>query len=190
MLVRKVVSIICGASLTLALLTCPKSSSAANPPPLFRAGAAKIDITPPANALNAGDSIRDHLYVRAVVVSNGMSCAVLISADQGGIATETSEDAVRRASKGTRALRRTPTGSRQVVLDSPGASPRAVCVHHIRGVLTPRILCLKARAAREAIFVPSFGGKARCQLEGGKVCGPRFSSARPGATYCYQNACC
>jgi len=65
----------------------------------LRAGAAKVDITPPESALAPGDSIRDHLYVRAIVISNGASCAVLVGLDQSNAEQEVVDDASQRASK-------------------------------------------------------------------------------------------
>ena len=50
----------------------------------LRAGAAKVDITPARSQLALPtDSIRDPLFVRAIVVDNGQSCAVLVSVDGG-----------------------------------------------------------------------------------------------------------
>jgi len=40
------------------------------------AGAAKVDITPKEGELAVStDTIRDHLFVRAIVVDNGVTCA-------------------------------------------------------------------------------------------------------------------
>lgn len=45
-------------------------------------GAAKVDITPPADALPTGyKAIHDPVYVRAIVLDNQQSKAVLLSAD-------------------------------------------------------------------------------------------------------------
>ena len=50
----------------------------------LRAGAAKVDITPRQDQLAiATDSIRDHLYVRAIVVDDGRNCAALVNIDGG-----------------------------------------------------------------------------------------------------------
>jgi Neutral/alkaline non-lysosomal ceramidase, N-terminal len=70
-------------------------------PDNLRAGAAKVDITPPVSALLHGDTIRDPLYVRAIVISNGASCAVLIGVEQGNFETPISDDATQRASRST-----------------------------------------------------------------------------------------
>jgi len=74
------------------------ASAQPNPGDLF-AGAAKVDITPAENTLHPTDSIRDHLFARAIVVKNGTSCAVLVGLDQGGARTNMVEDVASRASK-------------------------------------------------------------------------------------------
>jgi hypothetical protein len=57
---------------------------AQSPAGRLRAGAAKVDITPRADQLVvATDSIRDHLYVRAIVVDDGRNCAALVNIDGG-----------------------------------------------------------------------------------------------------------
>jgi hypothetical protein len=64
------------------------------------AGAARIDITPPQSALSPGDSIRDHLYVRAIVIKNKSGdCGVLVGLDQGGTRNDMIADALPRAAK-------------------------------------------------------------------------------------------
>jgi len=50
--------------------------------PLFKAGAAKIDITP-TQLPKSLEGILDHIYVRAIVVDNGTTSAALVSADTG-----------------------------------------------------------------------------------------------------------
>jgi hypothetical protein len=67
----------------------------------LRAGAAKVDITPPASALQHGDIIRDPLYVRAIVISNGTTCAALVGVEQGNFETPIFDDAAQRASRST-----------------------------------------------------------------------------------------
>src|SRR5215472_508708 len=63
----------------------PFGARAADSGPL-RAGAAKVDITPDANAIpKPFISILDHLYARAIFLDNGHSRAVLIGIDIGGI---------------------------------------------------------------------------------------------------------
>lgn len=66
----------------------------------LRAGAAKEDITPPeSKLLHPGDSIRDHLFARAIVVRSGNSCGVLVGLDQGGARNDMVQDALARASQ-------------------------------------------------------------------------------------------
>lgn len=48
----------------------------------FRVGAAKIDITPAPLPKNS-EGILDHIYARAIVIDNGVTSAVLFSADTG-----------------------------------------------------------------------------------------------------------
>jgi hypothetical protein len=48
----------------------------------LRARAAKVDITPKESELAVStDSIRDHLFARAIVVDDGSTCAVLVGLD-------------------------------------------------------------------------------------------------------------
>jgi len=66
--------------------------------PRLRAGAAKVDITPhPSQLTISTDSIRDHLYVRAIVVDDGATCAALVSVD-GGARNSVVEAAISRSS--------------------------------------------------------------------------------------------
>ena len=53
----------------------------------LRVGAARVDITPPADPANppSGKYAHEKLYVRAIVLDNGSSRAALIGADQGGL---------------------------------------------------------------------------------------------------------
>jgi hypothetical protein len=68
----------------------------------LRAGAPKVDITPQKSELAVStDSIRDHLFVRAVVVDDGRTCAVLAGLDLGGASNQIVDDATARASKST-----------------------------------------------------------------------------------------
>jgi len=63
----------------------------------LRAGAARVDITPPVNPEYppSGKYAHEHLYIRAIVLDNGATRAALIGADQGGL----SEDVWAAASK-------------------------------------------------------------------------------------------
>jgi neutral ceramidase len=69
----------------------------------LRAGAAKVDITPKESDLQiATDSIRDHLFVRAIVVDNGTTCAALVGMDMGGTSNDVMADALPRAVAATK----------------------------------------------------------------------------------------
>ncbi len=56
----------------------------------LRAGAARVDITPPANSEYppSGKYAHERLYVRAIVLDNGVTRAALIGADQAGLSEE------------------------------------------------------------------------------------------------------
>ena len=70
-------------------------------PGSLRAGAAKVDVTPPQSDLKiATDSIRDHLFVRAIAVDDGSACAVLVGVD-GGAPDNLMSDILPRASAAT-----------------------------------------------------------------------------------------
>src|SRR6516165_9800607 len=70
--------------------------------PHLRAGAAKADITPKDSDLAVStDLIRDHLFVRAIVVDDGSTCAVLVGMDLGGAQNQIVGDATARASRAT-----------------------------------------------------------------------------------------
>ena len=56
--------------LVAVLLLAPTLAGAAPVASELMAGAARIDITPPQSAMPPGDTIRDHLYVRAIVIKN------------------------------------------------------------------------------------------------------------------------
>jgi hypothetical protein len=56
----------------------------------FEAGAARVDITPAADALPANfEGVNDPIFVRAIVLGNGADKAALVTADVGAIRTET-----------------------------------------------------------------------------------------------------
>jgi neutral ceramidase len=65
---------------TLALCLTTAAADAGN----LRAGAARVDITPP-DGKPTGKYDHEHLYVRAIVIDNGVSRAALIGADQSGL---------------------------------------------------------------------------------------------------------
>src|SRR5258708_22612205 len=53
----------------------------------LRVGAARVDITPPADPAHrpSGKYAHEKLYVRAIVLDNGSARAPLVGADQGGL---------------------------------------------------------------------------------------------------------
>ena len=76
------------------LLVCSRGSAGDTGP--LRVGAARVDVTPDANALPSGyTAILDHLYVRAIVLDNGHTRAALLSGDLIGFG----EDAYQAISK-------------------------------------------------------------------------------------------
>src|SRR5215469_12396729 len=91
-------------ALLLVLLTIPiRSSGAQTLSARLRAGAAKVDITPSPNQLPiATDSIRDHLYVRAILVDSGSTCAALVNIDAGGARDNVVNDAIAKSSASTK----------------------------------------------------------------------------------------
>jgi hypothetical protein len=68
--------------LTLLTALLPYAARAQAPVHSFRAGAAKVDITPAALPKNS-EGILDRLYARAIVVDNGVTSAALVSVDTG-----------------------------------------------------------------------------------------------------------
>jgi len=82
------------------LLLAPTLVAAAPVASELTAGASRVDITPPQSALSPGDSIRDHLFVRALVIKNKSGgCGVLVGLDQGGARNDMVQDALPRAAK-------------------------------------------------------------------------------------------
>jgi hypothetical protein len=73
-----------------ALVFVLTSSGAAIERGPLRAGAARVDITPPANPEYppSGKYAHERLYVRAIVLDNGVTRAALIGADQAGLGEE------------------------------------------------------------------------------------------------------
>ena len=68
----------------------------------LRAGAHKVDFTPKESELQLStDSIRDHLFARAIVVDDRSTCAVLVGIDLGAAPNQIVDDAIARASKST-----------------------------------------------------------------------------------------
>jgi len=66
--------------------TAPNCAAAERGP--LRAGAARVDITPPVNPEYppSGKYEHERLYVRAIVLDNGLARAALLNADIGNIA--------------------------------------------------------------------------------------------------------
>jgi neutral ceramidase len=90
-------------ALAALLLWTPGLVSAQNTAGRLRVGAAKVEITPKQSDLQIStDSIRDHLFVRAIVVNNGASCAVLVGVDAGGLREALVNDAIAKASAAIR----------------------------------------------------------------------------------------
>src|SRR5712691_615543 len=73
----------------LAFIACFGVAQAAEHGTL-RAGAARVDITPPVNPEYppSGKYAHERLYIRAIVLDNGATRAALIGADQGNLAEE------------------------------------------------------------------------------------------------------
>jgi len=72
----------------LAVLVCSLCcASAMAAQGALRVGAARVDITPPADPAHppSGKYAHERLYVRAIVLDNGSARAALIAADQGGL---------------------------------------------------------------------------------------------------------
>jgi len=75
------------AGLCLALTSAPGATLDRG---ALRAGAARVDITPPVNPdyPPSGKYAHERLYIRAIVLDNGVTRAALIGADQGGLSEE------------------------------------------------------------------------------------------------------
>jgi hypothetical protein len=71
----------------LALVLLSGGAGAASPAGNLRVGAARVDITPAGEATSPKYA-HERLYVRAIVLDNGVTRGALIGADQGGIAEE------------------------------------------------------------------------------------------------------
>lgn len=84
--------------LALAAITAPPAMAGGLP--TLQAGAAKVEITPREG--QPPDAVHDGLFVRALFVDNGSSCAVFVSVDQAGLFDPIVSEAVRRASASTR----------------------------------------------------------------------------------------
>src|SRR5665213_1922171 len=70
------------------------------PPSSFRAGAAKVDVTPSEKELPRNwHGILDRLYSRAIVLDNGASRAALITVDDGAVSDATWRTVTERVEK-------------------------------------------------------------------------------------------
>jgi neutral ceramidase len=91
--------------LALAVVTAPAcfgQVAAPAPTGALRAGAAKVDITPKESDLKIKtDTIRDHLFVRAIVVASPSTCAVLVGMDQGGVSLNVYKNSVDKVAQAT-----------------------------------------------------------------------------------------
>ena len=100
----------------------------------LRAGAARVDVTPPVAAGFEGPTGKyenEHLYVRAIVVDNGASRAALIGADQSNISEGEWKQASQRIAKeldcpiANILMSATHTHSPGIAIGPPPASPPA-----------------------------------------------------------------
>ena len=90
------------ATVGLVLLVATSAFSQEGNARRLRAGAHKVDFTPKETDLKIPtDSIRDHLFARAIVVDDGNACAVLVGIDLGAAGNQIVDDAIPRASKAT-----------------------------------------------------------------------------------------
>src|SRR6516225_12386410 len=73
--------------LVAALLMCSSAFGGGTERGHLRAAAARIDITPPVNPQypSSGKYEHEHLYVRAIVLDNGLTRAALLNADLGNM---------------------------------------------------------------------------------------------------------
>lgn len=74
--------------MTFLALILPYAARAEAPVHSFRAGAAKIDITPTTLPKNS-EGILDRIYARAIVINNGVTSAALVSVDTGMVGEQT-----------------------------------------------------------------------------------------------------
>ena len=77
----------CGTCVLAALFICSSAFGAAAERGRLRAGAARVDITPPINPQYppSGKYEHEHLYVRSIVLDNGVTRAALLNADLGNM---------------------------------------------------------------------------------------------------------
>ena len=81
--------------LAMLAIGVPRESAAQSPS--FRAGAAKVDVTPAETELPRNyEGILDHIYSRAIVLDNGTSSAALITVDAGGVSEQIWQNVTRQ----------------------------------------------------------------------------------------------
>ena len=77
----------------IGLLLVAQTSAGRTPAESLQAGAARVEITPAADALPGPySSVLDPLYARAIFLENGQSRAVLLNADVGAIPTSITDN--------------------------------------------------------------------------------------------------
>ena len=86
--------------LFVALLAVPAVGRPQVSAAVLRAGAARVDITPPISDLPGGyDGVHDPLFVRALALDSGRTRAALVTVDAGAISEETWKRASSQASE-------------------------------------------------------------------------------------------
>jgi neutral ceramidase len=98
----------------------------------LRAGAAKVDITPPTNALPSGYlGVLDPLYARALVLDDGSSRAALITIDAGAV----SEDVWERVSTEANRELKIPRTNLLITATHTHSAPRDSAERVAKGIL-------------------------------------------------------
>ena len=88
------------AILTILIIMSTYGASAQSADFHFKAGAAKVDITPDESELPKNmDGILDRLYSRAIVVENGVTSAALVTVDTGIIFEQVWKNLTQRIEK-------------------------------------------------------------------------------------------
>jgi neutral ceramidase len=85
--------LICLSAIGPTTLVAP--AQAASPAGALRVGAARVDMTPAASAA-AAKYAHEHVYVRAIVLDNGVTRGALLGADQGGMPEDVWQEAGRQ----------------------------------------------------------------------------------------------
>ena len=92
--------------LTMLVIMPSYGALAQDVPFSFRAGAAKIDITPAQLPKNL-EGILDHIYARAIVIDNGVTSAALVSVDTGMLGEQLWRTVSQRVEKNWESPRKT-----------------------------------------------------------------------------------